>query len=195
MAQLMSSCAVTFPTVVESGHVSHLMCFARSPIFPDQSSHQYQHNYQNCPKFNRNLRGFRKKFAISWSKPRVSFENSRGLGLMVSDNVPAASFGDSGRALLNKEIKEQPSNYAAMYVIHKIHCAKLVLLFSFGPFVLIVGRDGAVKRPIRLLQTPPKRSQPIQCSLGGRWWIFPAQKKGGQSTREKVAIHVAEKQI
>ena len=67
-------CAVAFPTVVQRGPVSHLIFFARSPIFPDQSHTkiiQNKYNCQNCqsmklstwswicffPKSNRNLRG------------------------------------------------------------------------------------------------------------------------------------------
>ncbi len=64
------------------------------------------------PKSNRNLRGTlessEKKLTISWSKPRVSFENSRGLG---SDNVPAASLAIQDVRFLNKK---QPSNSRAM---------------------------------------------------------------------------------
>ena len=168
------------------------------------TSPQYQYNYQNCqnmklsswwwilffPKSNRNLRGFHKKNVISWSKPRVSFENSRGLGLMVSDNVPAASFGDSGRALLNKK-NQRTTFQLSSHVIHKIHCAKLVLLFSFGPFVLVVGRDGAVERPIRSLQTPPQTVAADPMFSGRALVNFSrhrdtGQKKGGQPTREKA---------
>lgn len=92
---------------------------------------------------------------------------------MVSDNVPAASFGDSGRALLNKEIKEQPSNYAAMSS-HKIHCAQLVL---------IVGRDGAVERPIRPLQTPPETVAADPMFSGRALVNFSRHRDTGQKKR------------
>ena len=114
---------------------------------------------------------------ISWSKPRVSFENSRGLGLMVSDNVPAASFGDSGRALLNKEIKEQPSNYAAMSS-HKIHSVK---------FVLVVERDGAVERRIRsAANSPPNGRSRSNVLWEGIGEFFPAP---GHRTEKRMAIN------
>lgn len=175
-------CAVAFPTVVQSGPVSHLICFARSPIFPDQSSHQYQYNYQNCQNIGVwEPHKFRKKnkITISWSKPRVSFENSRGSGLMVSDNVPAASFGDSGRALLNK-IKEQPSNYAAMSSTKSMSN----WWFCLGHSSSSLKATEPSNDPSVRCKLNPKRSQPIQCSLGGRWWIFsgagtPDRKKEG----------------
>ena len=113
---------------------------------------------------------------------------------MVSDNVPAASFGDSGRALLNKKIKEQPSNYVTMSS-HKIHSVKLVLLFSSGPFVLVVEETEPSNDPSVRCKLPPNgrsRSNVLWESVGE---FFPAQKKGGRPTREKVAIHVAEKEI